>query len=236
MVLISAPRAFSFALAVSLLLVLILPPGCRALEDGYDPVAKICNIFDPQRLRLTAEYNRIHYGLDSSELREPRMIVLHYTAFPTLEDSLRFFRPVLLDPQFRKDISSGGAVNVSAHYLVDRDGTVFQLASEKVVCRHIIGFNYTAIGIENVGSGSADLTEAQAQSDAALVSRIKKRHPSIEYLIGHQEYQDRSLPHFKLFLEKDLTYRFTPKQDPGTLFLKRVRTLLKDSYGLVFKD
>ena len=219
--------------AISLL---ILPVACRTIEEGYDPRAIQRNIFDSQRVRLTAEYSRIHYGPETSELREPRMIVLHYTAIPTLDGSLRFFLPSLLDVQFRKDISSGGAVNVSAHYLVDRDGAVVQLASENVICRHIIGFNYTAIAIENVGSNSAELTEAQAQSDAALVSRIKKRHPSIEYLIGHQQDQDRSLPHFKLFIEKDSTYRFTEKQDPGILFLDRVKTILKETYGLVFKQ
>jgi N-acetyl-anhydromuramyl-L-alanine amidase AmpD len=207
-----------------------------AAETVWDPQATVRNVFDSERLKLTAEYSRIHYGAETSELREPRMIVLHYTAFATFSDSLRFFLPPLLDVRERADISSGGRVNVSAHYLVDRDGTLYQLAPENVICRHIIGFNYTAIGIENVGKNKHALTEAQAQADAALVSRIVKRHPTIEYLIGHQEYQDESLPHFALFLEKDPAYRFTPKHDPGCWFLERVRTLLKEKYGIVLKD
>ena len=233
----AAPSRLVLAFALmALMLTLVLPVRCLALAEGYDSQARVREIFDGERLRLTAQYCKIHYGLDSSELREPQMIVLHYTAFHTFEESYRFFLPDLLDTQSRKDISSGGAVNVSAHYLVDRDGTVFQLASENVICRHTIGFNYTAIGIENVGSGSTDLTQAQVESDAALISRIKKRHPSIEYLIGHQEYQDAWRPHFRLYRELDSSYHFTPKHDPGLLFLKRVRTLLKDGYGLAFKD
>jgi N-acetyl-anhydromuramyl-L-alanine amidase AmpD len=224
------------ALVLSLSLMVVLPPASRAAEDDYDSQAKLRDIFDAQRLRLTADYDRIHYGMDSCELREPRMIVLHYTAIPSLDASYRFFLPALLDTVSRKDISSGGAVNVSAHYLVDRDGTVVQLASEKVVCRHVIGFNYTAIGIENVGSSSADLTQAQVVSNAALVSRIKKRHPSIEYLIGHQEYQDAWRPHFKLYRGQVSSYHFTEKHDPGVEFLKQVRAILKESYGMVFKD
>ena len=222
--------AFAFALLLS------MPAPSLALDDGWDPQAKALDIFDAQRLRLTAEYDRTHYGLDSSELREPRLIVLHYTAFHSFDESLRFFRPDLLDTVSRRDISSGGAVNVSTHYLVDRDGSVFQLASEKVVCRHTIGFNYTAISIENVGSDSSELTRAQQLSDAALVSRIRARHPSIEYLIGHQEYQDAWRPHFKLYRENEPSYRFTHKQDPGIAFLKGVRALLKERYGLVLKD
>ena len=229
-------KACRLALAVSLLVSLVASAAGGAVPAGYDPQAKVWDIFDAQRLRLTAEYCRLHYGLDSSQLREPRMIVLHYTAFATLEQSFSFFLPALLDTVSRKDISSGGAVNVSAHYLVDRDGSIVQLASEKVICRHTIGFNYTAIAIENVGSDSADLTLAQVRSDTALVSRIKRRHPSIEYLIGHQEYQDARRPHFKLYRERDRSYRFTEKHDPGLAFLKQVRELLKESYGIALKD
>jgi N-acetyl-anhydromuramyl-L-alanine amidase AmpD len=223
-------------IALSLALILVLSAVSFALEDAFDSQAKLSNILDNERLRLTAEYSRIHYGIDSSELSEPRMIVLHYTAFPTFKESFDFFLPARLDTKFRKDISSGGAVNVSTHYLVDKDGTVVQLASENVICRHTIGFNYTAIAIENVGSVAAQLTPAQVASDAALVSRIKKRHPSIEYLIGHQEYQDCRLPHYKLYLEKIPSYHFTPKQDPGRPFLEQVRAVLKIVYGLSFKD
>jgi N-acetyl-anhydromuramyl-L-alanine amidase AmpD len=208
--------------------------SARAAE--YDPQAKVHEVFDAERLRLTAEYCRIHYGIDGSTLSEPQMIVLHYTVFPTLEESLRSFQPSQLDTKSRPEITSGGAVNVSAHYLVDRDGTIYQLASEDVICRHTIGFNYTAIGIENVGSGSAALTPAQVESDAALISRIRKRHPSIKYLIGHQEYRDSWRPHFQLYNEKVRSYRFTEKQDPGKTFLKRVRSLLKEEYGIVLKD
>jgi N-acetyl-anhydromuramyl-L-alanine amidase AmpD len=223
--------------AIVLILALCLLPALQArAADGYDPKAIVRDVFTPERLKLTAEYDRIHYGLNSSDLKDPQMIVLHYTAFHTLQESLRFFEPSRLDTVSRADIKSGGAVNVSAHYLVDRDGTVYQLASENVVCRHIIGFNYTAIGIENVGSGADDLTVKQAESDAALIRRIKERHPGIGYLIGHQEYQDASLPHFKLYREKENSYRFTPKHDPGSWFLNCVRGLLKDRYGLVFED
>lgn len=84
------------------------------------------------------------------------------------------------------------------------------LACEDVACRHTIGFNYTAISIGNVGSGSAELTKAQMQSDAAMAI-----HPSIE------EYQDAWRPHFKPYREKDVSCRFSQKHDPGLLFLRR---------------
>lgn len=203
---------------------------------GYDPEAKVIGIFSAERVELSNRYNLHHYGIDSCYLRNPKIIVLHYTAFHTLQESLRFFKPAVLDPVLRSDIKAGGDVNVSTHYLVDRDGTLYQLASENLCCRHVIGFNYTAIAIENVGSDAKDLTEAQCRSNAALVTRIMARHPSIEYLIGHSEYRDSHLPHFKLFKENDPSYRLTDKTDPGAPFLACVRTLLKERYGIRLKD
>lgn len=211
--------------------------SCAVSRDKiYDPKATVRDIFNAERLELTAEYGRIRYGAESYILDKPQMIVIHYSAFSSLKDSYDFFAPAKLSVELRKDISSGGAVNVAAHYLIDRNGAVFQLAPENVICRHTIGFNHTAIGIENVGREAAELTDAQAEADAALVSRIVARHPTIRFLIGHHEYRKENLPHFKLYLEKDPNYRFTEKSDPGPVFMERVRDLLKNRYGISLQD
>ncbi len=229
--------ASDFRLSVAALqLISVLLSGCLGTGAVNDPQATARGVFDEERLRLTAEYCRIHYGTDSHRLTEPEMIVVHYTAFPTLEESYRFFAPVTLDPVFRRDISSGGQVNVSPHYLIDRDGTILQLAADNVVCRHTIGFNRTAIGIENVGRNEAELTEAQASSTANLIGRLVGRHPSIVYLIGHYQYREAGLPHYRLFKEKDPTYRPTGKIDPGPAFMARVRALLRERYGMVLQE
>jgi N-acetylmuramoyl-L-alanine amidase len=207
-----------------------------AVAPVRDQVALDSMIFNPERLRLTVEYARQHYGSDSYELREPQMIVLHYTAFSTLYESIHFFAPPLLDTGFRKDISTGGSVNVSVHYIVDNDGTLYQTAEENVICRHTIGFNNVALGIENVGKGAEQLTEKQAESNAALIHRMLQRHPSIHFLIGHHEYRDSWRPHYKLFKENDPTYGLTDKIDPGKAFMKRVRSILADRYGTRLDD
>ena len=210
--------------------------GASGSDTNIDPKAMGRNLFDGDRIRLTAEYCLRHYGKKSAELREPRMIVVHFTAFPTMDESLRFFAPQRLDKVSRSDIKNGGAVNVSAHYLIDRDGTIVQLAPDNVVCRHTIGFNWTAIGIENVGRDAGDLTDAQAAATAGLVSRLVARHPSVTCLIGHYEYRNVALPHYRFFREDDQTYRFTGKVDPGSAFMERVRWLLREHYGTVLQD
>jgi N-acetyl-anhydromuramyl-L-alanine amidase AmpD len=228
-------RGFTLSVA-ALLLVSAILAGCLETGGARDSGATFCGIFNDERLRLTAEYCRLHYGMDSCRLTEPEMIVVHYTAFPNMEESYRFFEPAMLDTVLRKDISSGGQVNVGPHYLIDRDGTILQLAPDDVVCRHTIGFNHTAIGIENVGRNESDLTEAQAASTAGLVSRLVERHPSIIYLIGHYQYREAGLPHYRLFREKDPAYRLTDKIDPGPAFMARVRELLRDRYGMYLQE
>ena len=207
-----------------------------ALATVLDPQAIQSPIFDAERLQLTAEYSQRHYGVANAVLSKPQMIVVHFTTIPTREKSLDFFRPPRLDHQIRRDIAGGGDVNVSAHYLVDRDGTLYQLAAEDILCRHIIGFNHSAIGIENIAVDADDLTQAQLEANAALISRIVQRQPSIRYLLGHHEYRDRSLPHYQLYREVDPTYRFTDKVDPGSVFMDQLRTLLDQHYNIRLQE
>lgn len=198
----------------------------------FDPQAIQRPIFDAERLQLTVDYARRHYGAATAVLKNPQMIVVHFTTIPTLQKSLDFFLPARIDHQIRRDIAGGGEVNVSAHYLVDRDGTLYQLAAEDILCRHIIGFNHSAIGIENVAVNADDLTTAQLEANAALISRIVQRQPTITYLLGHHEYRDRTLPHYQLYREVDVTYRFTDKVDPGAVFMTQLRALLDKRYGI----
>jgi N-acetylmuramoyl-L-alanine amidase len=209
---------------------------CNPASAQCDPQAAQVPIFTQQRLLLTSEYSRVHYGNPTSTLTDPELIVVHYTAIPDLKDTLRFFEPAQLDRQYRNDIARGGDVNVSAHYVVDTNGGLYQLAPEDVICRHTIGFNQTAIGIENLAADADHLSDKQAQATAGLISRVVGRHPTIRYLIGHHEYRESSLPHYKLFVEHDASYRFTDKMDPGPLFMARVRQLLKERYGLTLSD
>lgn len=213
-------------------LFLSIIPSQQAIAAVYDPLAIQRPIFDKERLKLSADYALHHYGEASSFLNSPTMIIVHFTTISTLQKSLDFFLPARLDQKIRRDISGGGEVNVSTHYLVDRDGTLYQMAAEDVLCRHIIGFNHSAIGIENVAADAGQLTVAQVEANAALIGRMIQRHPSISYLLGHHEYRDRSLPHYRLLHEADPVYRFTDKVDPGPYFMAQLRDLLDKRYDI----
>ena len=181
-------------------------------------------LFDEERKALTLEYLSVRYGLEQTEPAiSPKMIVLHWTVIPTFEESFETFYPALLPS--RPDIKAASALNVSAQFLVDRDGTIYRLLPEKTMARHVIGLNHCAIGVENVG-GTEDLplTEDQVKANIWLVDYLSNKY-DIEYLIGHYEYA--LFEGHELWLEKDEGYR-TEKTDPGEDFMKKVRAATKD--------
>ncbi|MDM9631754.1 N-acetylmuramoyl-L-alanine amidase [Robiginitalea aurantiaca] len=207
-----------FALSVLLL-------GVMACGSTRPVIVERPISFGPDRQALTIAYLKSRYDLPArTPAITPRMVVLHWTAIPTLEGSLEAFQPERL-PSARGDIQQAGALNVSAHYLVDQDGTIYQLLPDTVMARHTIGLNHCAIGIENVGgTPETPLTEAQLESNTLLVRFLAKKYP-IEYLIGHYEYT--AFEGHPLWLEKDSGYR-TLKTDPGEAFMDQVRQNLSD--------
>ncbi len=181
--------------------------------------------FGPQRRALTLAYIHQHYDPRATDITIiPQMIVLHWTATPSLGATLATFIPEMLPPG-RPDIQRGGQLNVSAHFVVDRGGTIYQLMPTTWMARHTIGLNRLALGIENVGGPQAPLTAAQVAANAWLVRYLVARHPGIRYLIGHHEYG--VFRHTPLWQERDPTY-FSGKQDPGEAFMRAVRAAVRD--------
>lgn len=178
-------------------------------------------VYDKEREQLSIEYMSDRYDLHKETATiKPKMIVVHWTAIPTLEKSFNAFNSSKL-PNWRSDIASASALNVSAQFLVDQDGTIYRLMPENKFARHVIGLNHCAIGIENVG-GTADkpLTKKQFTANYQLIEYLKEKYPDIGYLIGHLEYTN--FENSDLWLEKDDSYR-TKKTDPGVDFIENLR-------------
>jgi N-acetylmuramoyl-L-alanine amidase len=182
-------------------------------------------IWTEQRTQLSLEYLEKRHGIvQSSPAITPRMVVVHWTAIPTLDGSFNAFNPELL-PGSRPELQQASALNVSVPYLVDRDGSIFRLMPDTLFGRHCIGLNYMSIGIENVGNGkSHKLTRAQLEANISLIRSLADAYP-IEYLIGHHEYGKFRTS--ELWRETDSSY-FTHKVDPGKKFMRKLRRGLKD--------
>jgi len=183
--------------------------------------------FGPERIAITKEYIKSHYGMnvDTIEIR-PKIIMLHWTAEMDFDKSFKRLQPERLLSD-RKDIIKASALNVSSQFMVARDGTVYRLMPENWMARHVIGLNYSSIGVENIGGKGNkidDLTPAQRQANIDLVLYLKAKYPSIEYLVGHHEY--RQMEGTSLWFEKDKGYR-TVKSDPGDAFMRKVHSKTK---------
>ncbi len=181
--------------------------------------------FNGQRIELTRRYIKSHYGLDVKNIRiKPKAIVIHHTALNDLKMAYLGFKQARIYGNRSKTLIRGGALNVSAHFLVARDGTIFRLMPEDWMARHCIGLNYDAIGIENVGGEPNDpLTPKQLEANTSLVRYLYHKYP-IRYLLGHMEVATFEAAPF--FRELDPTYR-TLKADPGNAFMAKLRSRLK---------
>src|SRR5436190_6972947 len=99
--------------------------------------------YPARRKREMAAYSRRHYGRATYRLIDPKVIVEHYTETSTAQAAFNIFVRDTPDPELHE------LPGVCSHFLVDRDGTISQLAPLSVMCRHTVGLNYTAIGIEH---------------------------------------------------------------------------------------
>lgn len=187
------------------------------------PIVELPLAWSEARAALTLDYRQRHEAPEADSLDiEPRVIVLHYTGGGSAQNTKRYFDRLTMEAS-REQLASAGKVNVSSHYLIDRDGTIYRLQPETRFARHCIGLNHVAIGVENVGDEKKwKLTEAQVKANAALVRELARRFP-ITHLLGHYEVmQFRAHPYF---VERDAGYR-NRKPDPGARFMAAVRAEL----------
>jgi beta-N-acetylhexosaminidase len=131
-----------------------------------------------------AAYALRHYGIDSYRLVHPHVIVEHYTANSSFSATYNTFAPD------RPDVELHELPGVCSHFVVDRDGTIYQLVPVSIMCRHTVGLNYTAIGIEHVGTSDAQVLGDRRQLAASLALTRWLRCTygiALPNVIGHNE-------------------------------------------------
>ena len=140
--------------------------------------------FGPQRRAETARYAARHYGLHTWQLVRPRVIVEHYTASDSFSSAWNTFASDTPDPELHE------LPGTCAHFVIDRDGTIYQLVPLTTMCRHTVGLNWTAIGIEHVGTSDAEILHNPRQLQASLELTLWLMHRygiSLPNVIGHAE-------------------------------------------------
>jgi N-acetylmuramoyl-L-alanine amidase len=175
------------------LAVALAEPGSRAATSttpSATPKPRI--VWDPipfgaaRKAQMTA-YVRRHYGSfmkPTWRLINPHVIVIHFTESSTFQSAWNTFANDVPDSELHELPAT------CAHFIVDKNGTIYQLVWLGVMCRHTVGLNWTAIGIEHVAFSDAQVLNNPRQISASLrlVRWLRCRfHIPIKDVIGHNE-------------------------------------------------
>ena len=134
--------------------------GPRIVEDHIP--------YGPKRRRQMAAYSFRHYGYRKWRLTHRRVIVLHFTAGSTYSSARAHFAS--------NSPNRGEYPGVCAHYVVDKDGTIYENVPPRIRCRHAIGLNHRSIGVEMVQEAGRSSHWADRQ--------ILERRPQIRAALG----------------------------------------------------
>jgi N-acetylmuramoyl-L-alanine amidase len=126
------------------------------------PVVNRLIPFGPKRKREMAAYSARHYGQGKWRLRHPRVIVEHMAQTGTAAAVFNTFAPDV------PDVELGELPNVCAHFVIGSSGRIYKLVNLRTRCRHTVGLNWTAIGIEHAGYGDGDVLGNRRQLRASL--------------------------------------------------------------------
>jgi len=133
-----------------------------AIEALRPPIHRWPIPYGAQRKREMAGYSLRHYGEDTYLLRNPKVIVEHYTETETAQEAYNTFARDVPDNEFHE------LPNTCAHFLVEPSGRIDELVPLALRCRHTVGLNWTAIGIENVGFSDQRILDDRPQIRASL--------------------------------------------------------------------
>lgn len=153
------------------------------------------------------EYAARHYGIHTYRLLDPHVIVEHYTVTPDARSTYETFAPDHPDSELHE------LPNTCAHFVVDRSGAIYQLVPLTIMCRHTVGLNYTAIGIESVGYSDREVLDdgPELRASLALTRWLRCKYGiSIANVIGHNEslsspYHRENVPSLRTQTHEDWT-------------------------------
>jgi beta-N-acetylhexosaminidase len=169
---------------VKLALVAVAAAGLLLPAPAAPPVKSWPIPYGHKRKREMAAYSERHYGERAWRLRHPKVIVEHMAQTGTAAAVYNTFAPDHPDPEL------GELPNVCSHFVVSGTGKIFRLVNLRTRCRHTVGLNWTAIGIEHVGYGDGDVLgdRRQLRASLRLTQWLRCRYGiRVRDVIGHAE-------------------------------------------------
>jgi N-acetylmuramoyl-L-alanine amidase len=185
-------RRLTIPVIFLLFLCLIFFPGCApkpysASNKVYKEKAKLLSLSltSPLKDSIVADSLKLPnawVGTVNFNLRKPNFVILHHTAQDSCGETLRTF--------------TLEATQVSAHYVICKDGTLFHMLNDYLRAWHagiskwgnITDINSSSIGIEIDNNGTGEFTEAQLNTLLGLLATLKKVYNiPVANFIGHAD-------------------------------------------------
>ena len=160
------------------------PVPATAARVARPPIANWPIPFGAKRKREMAAYSERHYGERTWRLRDPHVIVEHVSETSSARAVYNTFAPDVPDVELHE------LPNVCSHFVIGSSGRIFRLVNLRTRCRHTVGLNWTAIGIEHVGYGDGDVLgdRRQLRASLRLTQWLRcKFHIPVHDVIGHAE-------------------------------------------------
>jgi len=142
-----------------------LPYASPGLITTYDSTG-VANVTEASGSRRNAEWvGAIHFNL-----RKPNYVIIHHTAQDSLEQTLRTF--------------TVPHTEVSAHYVIGRDGKVYQMLNDYLRGWHagagkwgsLTDLNSVSLGIELDNNGGEPFPEPQISALLNLLDTLKRKY------------------------------------------------------------
>jgi murein DD-endopeptidase MepM/ murein hydrolase activator NlpD len=164
-------------------------------------ISKVLNVYvEAKQLLADAEHINHHHPGTAEPIRKPPIkkfiespnqssragadidtIVVHYTTAGTVQSTINHF----LNP----------ASQVSAHYVIDKNGDIYQMVKDADKAFHARQANRTSIGIEHVAKEGDRFTEAQEKSSIHLIKWLMTEYKiPKENIKAHKQVLETSCP------------------------------------------
>jgi N-acetylmuramoyl-L-alanine amidase len=143
----------------------------------YSKVLAEYPLADSSGMQIAADW----VGTTNFTMRRPNFVIIHHTAQNSCEETLKTF-------------TVAGTREVSAHYVICKDGTVHHMLNDLLRAHHAgvskwgnaTDLNSSSVGIEIDNNGFEPFTDAQINTLLTLLDRLKKAYsiPAANF-IGH---------------------------------------------------
>lgn len=168
------------------------------------------------------------YYRDSNLNLKPKMIVLHYSRTDNFTKLWWTF--------IKGSYYEGKKGHLSVHYVVDKDGSIYELMPPNRRARGTYGVNHVAISIDLIGKNASEIlkNKKQMRVSFSLVKWLMKKY-KVPYrkVLGHYEIArgKEVVPEYTDYHDKKYPDRYPPwtkGRGPGKAYMAKLRYFLKE--------